>query len=58
MRNEAQEKAAVRYIESNPMKAKLCSTKEQWPFSSARFRDELMRLEIPPGTLGPVEVRP
>ena len=49
MRNETQEKTAVRYIENNPVKAKLCGAKEQWPFSSARFRDEYTRLVIPPG---------
>jgi len=49
MRGEAQEKTAVRYIENNPAKAKLCAVKEDWPFSSARFRDEYARLGIPPG---------
>ena len=29
---------AVRYIESNPVKAKLCARPEDWPFSSAWFR--------------------
>jgi len=47
MRDEAQEKTAVRYIENNPMKAKLCATKEEWPFGSARFRDEYARLVFP-----------
>ena len=28
----------VRYIESNPVKAKLCAKPEDWPFSSAWFR--------------------
>ena len=50
MRDEAQEKTAVRYIESNPLKAKLCVAKEEWPFSSARLRDEYARLVIPPET--------
>jgi hypothetical protein len=50
MRDEAQEKTAIRYIENNPVKAGLSTTKEQWPFSSARFRDKFMRLTIPPGT--------
>lgn len=50
MRDEAQEKTAVRYIESNPVKAKLCDVKEPWSFSSARFRDEFARLVIPTGT--------
>ena len=50
MRNKMQEKTAVRYIENNPVNAKLCRTTEEWPFSSARFRDEFQRLAIPPGT--------
>jgi type I restriction enzyme R subunit/putative DNA methylase len=41
MRDEEQEKTAIRYIEANPVKAKLCRTPEQWPFSSARFRDKV-----------------
>jgi REP element-mobilizing transposase RayT len=28
----------VAYIENNPVKAKLCRTPRDWPFSSARFR--------------------
>ena len=47
MRNEAQEKTAVRYIENNPVKAKLCRAPAEWLFSSARFRDEYWRLMIP-----------
>ncbi len=50
MRDEAQEKTAIRYIENNPVKAGLSTTKEQWPFSSARFRDEFVRLTVPLGT--------
>jgi len=50
MRDEAQERKSVRYIENNPVKAKLCRTAEQWPFSSARFRDEFQRLVISSGT--------
>ncbi|HXI73330.1 MAG TPA: transposase [Verrucomicrobiae bacterium] len=49
MRGAAQEKTAIRYIENNPVKAKLCSSREQWPFSSARFRDKFQRLVIPTG---------
>jgi REP element-mobilizing transposase RayT len=30
---------AIRYIENNPVKAKLCRSAEAWSFSSARFRD-------------------
>lgn len=50
MRDEAQEKTAIRYIENNPVKAKLCITKEEWPFGSARFRDDHARLVIPSET--------
>jgi REP element-mobilizing transposase RayT len=50
MRDEAQEKTAVRYIENNPVKAKLCRVPEEWPFSSAKFRDEYARLVISSGT--------
>lgn len=39
MRNEEQTGKAIRYIENNPVKAKLCRAPEEWPFSSARFRD-------------------
>jgi putative DNA methylase len=28
----------IRYIEENPVKAHLCRTSHEWPFSSARFR--------------------
>jgi putative transposase len=47
MRDEAQERRAVRYTEANPVKAKLCRTVEEWKFSSARFRDEYRRLVMP-----------
>ena len=47
MRNEEQERTAIRYIESNPMKAKLGRNVEDWQFSSARFRDQYRRLDIP-----------
>jgi putative transposase len=49
MRNEEQERKAIRYIENNPGKAKLCRSADRWPFSSARFRDEYNRLLIPAG---------
>ena len=47
MRDEEQERKAVRYIESNPVKAKLCRVAEEWCFTSARFRDQYRRLNIP-----------
>lgn len=43
MRDEEQIRKAIRYIENNPVKAKLCQTPEAWPFSSARFRDPQTR---------------
>ena len=49
MRDEDQEKTAIHYIERNPVKAKLCRTSEEWPFSSARFRDKYRRLVLPSG---------
>ena len=47
MRDEKQERRAVRYIEANPVKAKLCPVAEDWKFSSARFRDKYRRLVLP-----------
>jgi REP element-mobilizing transposase RayT len=48
MRDEAQKIKAVRYIENNPVKARLCGLPEEWPFSSARFRDPQTReLKLP-----------
>ena len=47
MRDDAQEKRAISYIESNPAKTKLCRVAEEWPFSSARFRDEYRRVVLP-----------
>lgn len=48
MRDEEQKRKAVRYIENNPVKAKLCRTPADWPFSSARFRDpQTSQLRLP-----------
>jgi len=47
MREEEQERKAVRYIENNPVKTNLCRTATDWPFSSGRFRDEFGRLVLP-----------
>ncbi len=38
---------AIRYIEGNPVKARLCQAAEDWQFSSATFRDEYRRLALP-----------
>jgi len=53
MRDEEQERKAVRYIENNPVKARLCRVDKEWSFSSARFRDEFHRLLIPAGAPAP-----
>jgi REP element-mobilizing transposase RayT len=48
MRDAEQTRKAVRYIENNPVKAKLCRAPEEWPFSSARFCDPRTReLKLP-----------
>ena len=46
MRDEKQERKAVRYVECDPVNAKLSHAAEDWPFGSARFRDEFQRLVI------------
>lgn len=50
MRDEAQERKAIQYIENNPVKAKLCRAPKEWLFSSTRFRDRYDRLVISGGT--------
>jgi REP element-mobilizing transposase RayT len=44
IRDEAHYRKVVHYIESNPVKAGLVKDPCQWPFSSARFRDDYNRL--------------
>jgi len=39
MRNEEHHRRAVKYVEANPVKAKLCRTADGWLYSSARYRD-------------------
>ena len=48
IRDEAHFRKVVHYIEANPVKAGLVKAPEEWPFSSARFRDEYNRLKLPP----------
>jgi REP element-mobilizing transposase RayT len=48
MRDAEHEARARRYIESNPAKARLVALPKEWPWSSARFRDEFERLCLPP----------
>jgi REP element-mobilizing transposase RayT len=38
MRNSAEEKRVIRYIENNPVRAGLCREAEDWPYSSATAR--------------------
>jgi len=44
VRNEDHLKKAIRYVEQNPAKAFLTKTAREWPWSSARHRDEYERL--------------
>ena len=39
IRNEEHFFRALRYIENNPVKARLCAKPSDWPFSSAWFRE-------------------
>ena len=49
MRDREQLGKAVHYIESNPVKARLCHLPEEWPFSSARYRNvQTAALMLPP----------
>ncbi len=41
IRNAQHFQATVRYIEENPVKARLCKNPEDWKFSSAYYRREL-----------------
>jgi REP element-mobilizing transposase RayT len=45
MRDAEHERRTVRYIENNPVKAKLATEPRGWPWSSARLRDEFGRLQ-------------
>ncbi len=47
MRDSEQERKTVRYIENNPTQAKLVLDPREWPWSSARFRDEFGNLSLP-----------
>jgi len=46
MRDEKQEKTAIRYIESNPVKVRFCAAPEERLFGSARFRNQDRQLVI------------
>jgi REP element-mobilizing transposase RayT len=47
MRDVDHEARARRYIENNPTKARLVASSKEWPWSSARFRDQYERLCLP-----------
>lgn len=47
MRDAEHEQRSGRYIESNPAKAKLVFDPKEWPWSSARFRNEFGVLKLP-----------
>jgi REP element-mobilizing transposase RayT len=47
MRDAEHEEKTIRYIENNPTKAKLVLDPKDWPWSSARFRDEFGNLKLP-----------
>jgi len=44
IRDEEHRRKAVRYVETNPVKAHLAAEAKLWPWSSARMRDEYGRL--------------
>ena len=47
MRNDEHELKTRHYIESNPVRANLVKNAKDWPWSSARFRDDYGRLCLP-----------
>jgi REP element-mobilizing transposase RayT len=47
MRDENQMLTATKYIENNPVKANLVREPRDWPWSSARFRDQYGKLILP-----------
>lgn len=47
IRDEDHYRKVLHYIEWNPVMARLAKSPEQWPFGSARFRDEYHRLKLP-----------
>ena len=47
MRGNEHETRTRRYVENNPVKVGLARTTKEWPWSSARFRDQYERLTLP-----------
>jgi len=54
MRDAKQEKTAIRYIENNPVKVRLCAAPDEWLLGSARFRNQDRQLVIPDERRTPV----
>jgi len=48
IRDEEHLRKVVNYVEENPLKARLCRSAGDWPWSSARHRDEYGRLRLSP----------
>ena len=46
MRDQKHELQTRRYIENNPVKARLTPSANEWPWSSARFRDKIGALHL------------
>ncbi len=49
MRDEDHERKTRKYIEANPVKARLVLDGKKWPWSSAHFRDDYERLSLTDG---------
>jgi REP element-mobilizing transposase RayT len=47
IRDAEHERRTIRYTEENPPRAHLCPSAKDWPWSSARFRDEFGGLKLP-----------
>jgi REP element-mobilizing transposase RayT len=47
MRDGEHERRTQKYAEANPVKARLVAANKEWPWSSARFRDDYERLCMP-----------
>jgi putative transposase len=56
MRAEEQLVRARRYIEQNPVKARLVCQAKDWPWSSARLRDAYGKLPLSPGPVSRLQV--
>jgi putative transposase len=47
MRDSGHEQRTRLYVENNPVKARLAKSRRDWPWTSARFRDEFEVLQMP-----------